>query len=410
MEHQKHILVVAQYFYPEQFRINDICEEWVKRGYKVTVVTGIPNYPQGRFYEGYGWFSNRHEIWNGVEIIRIPLTPRRRGPIMLALNYLSFVVSGWFWARFTKLKPTHVFIYEVSPMSQGLVGVWLAERRRIPCSIYVTDLWPDNFEIITGIRHRLIVGPLERMTQRIYKGCNRIFTSSESFIGSIARRGVPADKLQFWPQYAEEFYKPVAPEAVPPEDKILPQNGRFKILFAGNIGEAQGLGVLVETAQILRRKGCDGIQFCIVGEGRYKQTLVQRVTDAGVSDLFSFHTKVPATKVPALFAQADASLICLARNEVFAMTIPAKTQSCLACGKPVIVCADGEIREIVERAGCGATAPAADADRLADAVMSLAARSAEEMERLAANARAYYSRHFAKEMLLDRMDEYIANN
>ena len=130
---KKHILVIAQYFYPEQFRINDICTEWVKRGYKVTVVTGIPNYPQGKYYDGYGLFKKRKETYNGIEIIRIPLVPRGNNSIMLALNYLSFVVSGFFWKMFTKIKADYVFIFEVSPMTQALPGVWYAKKRKIPC-------------------------------------------------------------------------------------------------------------------------------------------------------------------------------------------------------------------------------------------------------------------------------------
>lgn len=409
MENKKHILVIAQYFHPEQFRINDICTEWIKRGYKVTVVTGIPNYPQGRFYKGYGWFKNRYEIWNGIEIIRIPLISRGHSSIKLALNYFSFVVSGWFWSHFTKINPSLIFIYEVSPITQALVGVWLAERRKIPCHIYVTDLWPDNFEIITGIRNRLIIGPIEKLTKRIYKGCDKIFTSSESFIGSISKLGVPKNKLIFWPQYAEDFYKPVNSDKIPTTDKIFPINDKFKILFAGNIGEAQGLGVLIDAAKILREKGKDNIQFCIVGDGRYKNTLIKQINDCHLNEFFVLHSKVPATVIPNLFAQTEASLICLSKNEVFAMTIPAKTQSCLACGKPIIVCADGEIRDIIQKARCGVTAAASDANGLAEMIICLANKSKEELDQLSANARNYYCEHFDKNMLLNKMDQHIAN-
>ena len=141
---KKHILVIAQYFYPEQFSINDICTEWVKRGYKVTVITGIPNYPQGKYYNGYGLFKKRKETYNGIEIIRIPLIPRGKNAIMLALNYLSFVISGFFWKLFTKIEADYVFIFEVSPMTQALPGVWYAKKRKIPCYLYVQDLWPEN--------------------------------------------------------------------------------------------------------------------------------------------------------------------------------------------------------------------------------------------------------------------------
>ena len=141
---KKHILIVSQYFYPEQFRINDIAAEWVKRGHKVTVLTGIPNYPQGKFYDGYSWRKNRREVWNGVDIIRIPLFARGKSSIGMILNYFSFVISGFFWKCFTKLKADVVFTFEVSPMTQALIGVWYSKKHKIPNYLYVQDLWPEN--------------------------------------------------------------------------------------------------------------------------------------------------------------------------------------------------------------------------------------------------------------------------
>lgn len=128
-EIKTHILVVAQYFYPEQFRINDICIEWINRGYQVTVLTGIPNYPQGKYYAGYGLFKKRKENYKGIEILRIPLIPRGNNPVMLVLNYISFVISGYFWKAFTSIKADYVFIFEVSPMTQALPGVWYAKKK-----------------------------------------------------------------------------------------------------------------------------------------------------------------------------------------------------------------------------------------------------------------------------------------
>ena len=185
---KQHILVVSQYFYPEDFRINDICKEWVKRGYKVTVLTGIPNYPQGKFYKGYSWFRGRRETYEGMGIIRIPLIPRGHNALMLMLNYISFVISGWFWKTFTGLKADRVFICEVSPMTQALPGVWYAKRRRIPCSIYVQDLWPENVEIVTGLHNKHILGAIDRMVDGIYQKCDKIYATSPSFVKRLEER------------------------------------------------------------------------------------------------------------------------------------------------------------------------------------------------------------------------------
>ena len=238
---KKHILVVSQYFYPEQFRINDICEQWVKDGYEVTVLTGIPNYPQGDFYDGYGISKRRKETWRGIEIIRIPICPRKTGKVKLALNYMSFVVSGLFWSLFTKLKADVVFIYEVSPVTQALPGVWYAKRRKIPCYLYVLDLWPENVESVLGIHNKFILGAIGTLVDYIYKRCDIIFTSSRSFIEKIKNRGVKKEKLEFWPQYAEEFYQKYDGKF----ECEIPRDGVLNLTFAGNIGYAQGLDVLV---------------------------------------------------------------------------------------------------------------------------------------------------------------------
>ena len=267
---KKHILVIAQYFYPEQFRINDICTEWVKRGYKVTVITGIPNYPQGKYYKGYGLFKKRKETYNGIDIIRIPLIPRGNNAILLALNYLSFVVSGFFWKVFTKIKADFVFIFEVSPMTQALPGVWYAKKRKIPCYLYVQDLWPENVEIITGIKNKHIINVIGKMVDYIYSKCTRIFTTSTSFVESINKRGVPLQRIEYWPQYAEDFYVPLEKT----NSSEIPKDNAFNIIFAGNIGNAQGLEILPIAAALIKAQNIDcNIRFNIIGDGRFKKNL-----------------------------------------------------------------------------------------------------------------------------------------
>lgn len=401
----KHILVIAQYFYPEQFRINDICSEWVKRGYKVTVLTGIPNYPEGKFYNSYGIFKKRKEIYNGVSIIRIPLVPRGNNSVMLSLNYLSFVVSGFLWNLFTRLKTDHVFIYEVSPMTQALPGIWYAQKRRIPCYLYVTDLWPENVEIAAGIKNKQVLGFIGLMVDYIYKRCNRIFTSSESFIEAIAERGVSRKKLEYWPQYAEDYYKKLDKRLI----SEIPQDTAFNIIFAGNIGVAQGLDILPETARILKSRNVD-VRFNIVGDGRYKQTLMDMVNEFQVTEMFKFICKQAPNKIPAFMAACDATLISLSKSKVFSITLPAKTQSCLACGIPILVSADGEIQNVINNAEAGLCSDAGDFQALADNIEKLTKSSPDQLMKMAQNATDYYKLTFEKNKLLDRMDQWFSNN
>lgn len=401
-----HILVVSQYFYPEQLRANDICIEWVKRGYKVTVLTGIPNYPQGKFYEGYGLNKKRSEVWNGIEIIRIPLIPRGHNSLGLCLNYLSFVVSGFFWKCFTKIKADVVFNYETSPATQALIGIWFAKKRKIPCYLYVMDLWPDSVEIITGIHNKLLLAPLNSVVNYIYRKSAKIFTSSKSFISKMTERGVPPQKLEFWPQYAEDFYRPCSKSGALEIKKEIPDDEIFNIVFAGNIGYAQGLGILAETAAILKKENFI-IRFNIIGEGRYKNKMLEEIEKNNVVEYFNFFGKQPAEKIPLYMAYADAALICLSKSEVFAMTIPAKTQSCMACGLPILVSADGEVGKIVDEAECGFSSAAADAEGLAENIKKICALSENEIADMKKNSRLYYDKNFSKDMLMNKMDAYL---
>lgn len=401
---KKHILVIAQYFYPEQFRINDICTEWVKRGYKVTVVTGIPNYPQGKYYDGYGLFSKRKETYNGMDIIRIPLVPRGNTTIMLALNYLSFVVSGFFWKAFTKIKADYVFIFEVSPMTQALPGVWYARKRKIPCYLYVTDLWPENVEIVAGITNKRILNAIGVMVDYIYKRCDRIFTSSESFIQAIVDRGTEREKLEFWPYYAEEYYKPI--KELQEIDYEIPKDDFFNLIFAGNIGKAQGLEILPEVAKILANKDIY-VRFNVVGDGRFKEELINRVEDDDVSKYFNFIERKPPEYIPILMALSDVALISLAKSRVFAITIPSKVQSCLACGIPILVSGDGEVQEIVKKSKAGLYSNAGDVQGLASNLEILAKAPKRELEEMGKDALRYYDKNYKKEVLLNQIEKWF---
>lgn len=401
---KKHILVISQYFYPEQFRINDICTEWVKRGYKVTVITGIPNYPQGKYYEGYGLFKRRKEVYKDIKIIRIPLVPRGNSSIMLAFNYMSFVISGFFWNLFTRIKADFVFIFEVSPMTQALPGVWYAKKRRIPCFIYVQDLWPENFETLSGIKNKHIITLVGRMVDYIYSRCTKIFTTSRSFVASIMDRGVAKEKIEYWPQYAEDFYKPMERTSV----NEIPKDDAFNITFAGNIGASQGLDILPKAAALLKEYDMKiNIRFNIIGDGRYKETLIELVHLKGVSDMFNFIPEQPATAIPKFMAASDAAFLCLTDTPLFSMTIPAKLQSYMACGIPIIASAQGETNRIIEDANAGVYSSAGDARKLAESVIELQSNSNEQLIQLGLNAWSYYDRNFNKQELLDGMDKHF---
>ena len=398
MNKKKHILVVSQYFYPEQFRINDICTEWVKRGYKVTVLTGIPNYPQGEYFEGYDLVHKRTEEWNGIRIIRIPLIPRGHNSIGLVANYFSFVISGFIWKSLTKIKADYVFTFEVSPMTQALIGVWYAKKNKIPHYLYVQDLWPENVEIVTGIHSPLILKPIGKMVDYIYKNCDQIFATSPSFVKEICKRGVDEEKVHYWPQHAEEFYRPMEPSK--DRDK------RFTITFTGNIGYAQGLDILPKVAEKLKKRHTQ-VKFLIVGDGRYKDEFENEIRKRNVSEMFELIGRKPAEEIPQILADSDAAFLPFMDNPLFAMTIPAKLQSYMACGVPIVASATGETMRILEEAQCGICCEIGNVEQLVTAIQSMINWKSDKFQEIGNSAHKYYQRMFNKELMLVWMEDYF---
>ena len=396
---KKHILVVTQYFYPEQFRINDMCAEWVKRGYKVTVLTGYPNYPQGEYYDGYGWFKRTKQRWKGVNIIRIPLMARKQGSVRLALNYLSFVVSGLFWAMTTNIKADYVFTFEVSPMTQALIGVWYAKKRKIPHYLYVQDLWPENVEIVTGIHSPLVLKPIGAMVNYIYKNCDIIFGTSPSFVKEIQKRVKKnKGKVKYLPQYAEDFYKPVERKPVPE----IPDDDSFKIIFTGNIGKAQGLDILPKAAKLL--KGKENVKFVIVGDGRDKENFLKQIADNDVRDMFVMIDRQPPERIPELLVSCDAAFISFMADPLFEKTIPAKLQSYMACGMPIVAAASGETKRIIEEAQCGVCVDLGNTKNLVNEIIRMQTIRSEEMGEC---SQKYYCKHFEKALIMEHIEYYF---
>lgn len=400
---KKHILVISQYFYPEQFRINDMCTEWVKRGYKVTVVTGIPNYPQGVFFAGYDRQNRRSERWNGVDIIRLPILPRKTGSFNMVKNYFSFVWSGFWWNLKTKIKADYVFCFEVSPMTQALVAVWYAKKKEIPCYLYVQDLWPENVEIVTGIRSSVVIKPIEVMVNYIYKHCTHIFGTSPSFVKEIQKRCADKSKVSYWPQYAEEFYIPVERAVAIECCPEIPSDDSFKLCFTGNIGQAQGLEILPKAARILKD---ENVKFVIVGDGRSREKFEQAIKDNGVQNKFLLVGRQPAERIPFLLGCCDAAFISFQQEDLWTKTIPAKLQSYLACGMPIVAAAEGETERIVSEALCGLCSGIGNVEELANNIKKMLNMDILKMRK---NARSYFEENFQKKKLMDDIQLFFDN-
>lgn len=406
----KHILLISQYFYPETFRVNDMACEWVKRGYKVTVLTGIPNYPMGKYFDGYDKKHKTREIWNNVNIIRIPLIARGNSAnsilnsLGMVANYFSFIILGKKWVKSQEaanLNVDLVFTFEVSPMTQALIGLWYKKRYHVPTYLYVQDLWPENVETVTGIHNKFIIEPINRMVDKIYRKTDMIFTTSPSFVNAIINRKKLVDKrkVHYWPQYAEDFYKPMTPQ---PMSSIESSDNSYKIAFTGNIGTAQGLDVLPKAARLLKD---EAVKFIIVGDGRYQAEFEKQIDELAVREKFIMIPRVSSEKVPIILSNVDAGFISFNKTPLWENTIPAKLQSYMACGKAIIASASGETKRVITEAECGVCCDIGNPVSLADGIKKMMKLDSKVMGQ---KARMYFEEKFDKKKLMDEMDKFFS--
>ena len=269
----------------------------------------------------------------------------------------------------------------------------------MPLYLYAQDLWPENVQVITGIHNKLVIDPIQRMVDKIYNACDQIFVTSPSFVESVCERGISRDKVHYWPQYAEEFYVPMERRSV----AEIPNDGRFKMVFTGNIGYAQGLDILPKAAKILKEKGYEAkIRFIIIGDGRYKPQLEQEIE--AVKEMFILVPRQPAEKIPELLAACDVAFLSFSNNNLWKKTIPAKLQSYMACGMPVIASAEGETERVIRASDCGVCCRIGDAEGLANSIKKMITVDLKEMR---VRARQYYEEHFDKRTLMDSMEQYF---
>lgn len=393
------ILVISQYFYPETFRVNTLCEELVKRGHDVTVMTGYPQYPQGDIYEGYGFNIPYEKEWNGIRIERIKMRPRGHSALGLLLNCVTFVTEGYKWVHKCKEKYDVVYVFEVSPVTVGLPAIRYKKKFGTPVFFNVQDLWPENVEEVLGIHNKLVIGVINKIVDKIYRESDKILCSSNGFVENIANRGVPREKLVFWPQFCEEpnFEGITSPECY--------ADDYFNIVFTGNIGEAQGLDLLVDTAVKLKDTK---VRWFIVGDGRAKERLEKRIVKNNLKDHVVFVGRVSEEEANRYIYFANCAYLSFKKSKLFEMTLPAKLQSYMACGTPIIACASGESAGIIEDAECGFICDQ-NAEHIADMIQTEVLVS-KNLEIMGQNAKSYFDNYFTMDLVVDKLEKIMELN
>jgi colanic acid biosynthesis glycosyl transferase WcaI len=398
------ILVVSQYFWPENFRVNDLVKEWVQRGHQVTVLTGIPNYPTGKVFDAYREQPSAFSQFEGAQVVRVPMLPRGRGGLRLMLNYLSFVLGGAIWGlwRLRGIKADVIFVFEPSPVTVGLPAVWLGKFKKAPVVFWALDLWPETLAAIGVVRSPRVLSWVGHMVRFIYDRCDLVLGQSKGFLGSIAKHCSHQQKIRYFPSWAEDVFMDgdVAPA---PEVPVL-VNG-FNVVFAGNIGEAQDMPAVLDAAE--RLKDNSGIRWIIVGDGRKSEWLQAEVLKRGLQDRVLLPGRFPVERMPSFYAHADALLVSLRSDPVFSMTIPGKVQSYLMAGIPLLGMLDGEGAAVIRDANAGLTCDAGDGAGLAKAILAMAVLSPEKRRQIGLNGRRYAEKEFGRSELMDRLEALL---
>lgn len=390
----KKILVISQYFYPENFRINDLVLELEKRDYDITVLTGLPNYPTGEYFQGYSTEKCCDENWKGVQIYRCKLRARSKGTLNLIRNYISFVIQAK--RKMKEIKDDKfdaIYVFEVSPITVALPAISYKKKKHTPIIMNVQDLWPENIIAVTGMNNAFINFLIKIVVRYIYKNCDSILAASQSFVPNIqSYLKTGKEKVKFWPQYS----------VVKKEEKAknLFDVNYFNIIFTGNIGVAQGLDIAIEAAQQLRNTN---IHWHFVGDGRCLDDLKKSVRESNLDHCIKFYGRKEEKEIPQYLANADAALLILKPDPVFEMTIPAKLQTYMACGVPIIGCVSGEGKRMIEESKSGVVSSNISVEGLVDVCNRMLSMSKEEYAKLSMNSYEYGKKHFDKKIIIDQL-------
>ncbi|MDC8105117.1 glycosyltransferase family 4 protein [Chryseobacterium sp. PTM-20240506] len=397
------ILIITQYFYPENFKSNDLAFELKKKGHDVTVLTGLPNYPEGKIFEGYGVFKNRKQIVNGVKVIRSLLLPRGKGGgIRLFINYYSFAVFASIKAFLMGLnnKFDAIIVHEPSPITQYYPALLMNKIWKTPVYFWVMDLWPESLSIAGGVKNKWILNYYENVIKRFYKNSEKILITSQGFRKSINQKGNFDDKIIYFPNWAEDTISEGNKDFPIPS---LPDG--FKVMFAGNIGEAQDLDNIVKAALELRDK--KDIKFILVGDGRKMPFVKEFIEEHQLQETVFTMGRFPVEAMSSFFDKADVMLVTLKDDPIFNLTVPAKLQAYMSASKPVIAMLNGEGADNVKEADCGFTVSAGDYQSLANTILKASGLSKEVLTQLGENSRRYYEDNFRMSSCISNLENII---
>ena len=398
------VLVVSQYFWPENFRINDLVADLSRRGHTVTVLTGLPNYPGGRVFDEFRRRPSAYTTYRGAEVVRIPLLARGEGAARLVLNYLSFAVLASLlvpW-RLRGRRFDIVFVFAPSPSIVGLPA--LVARRLFGGKIFywLQDLWPETLTAVGAVRPGPLLDLVGRLSRYIYRQSDLLLTPTRGLGRYLAAEFGRGTRIEYLPNWADAA--DCQPEAATGPERPSGEKGMFEILYAGNIGDAQDLPAILDAADALRSKP---VRWLIAGTGRRADWLAAEVIRRGLGDNVRLLGLQPREAMPELFAEADALVLSLQREPVFAMSMPSRLQSYLSAGRPILGMVDGDTADVIAEARAGLVAPAGDGAGLARNAIALMQMPEAERRAMGERGRAHVRHVFCRDRQVQRIEAWM---
>ncbi len=396
------LLIITNHFYPESFRVNDIAFNRLERGDEVTVLTSIPDYPEGKFHKGYSLFKRRVENVAGVKVIRVPIIPRGKGgKLRMIMNYSSSVFFFFFYSLYQALFRRYdaVFVHDTSPTFICSPAQRVGRIQKIPVHHWILDMWPESLTA-GGIDGGWIYNAILKKMKSYYRRDKKIFISSRGFRKILVERGVPDEKIVYLPNWCDDAVDTKDESVSLPE---LPSG--FVVMFAGNLGEAQNLENVLQAAKICSLDKT--IHFVFVGDGRKKQWMEEYISYECLGDTVHLVGRYPPSSMMYFFDMASVLLVSLNDKLVFNMTLPAKVQSYMVARKPILGVLKGEGADIISEADCGWTVDPNNPQAIADKIIEISKLPKEELELLGSNGCSFYKNHFTKEICMKILDENL---
>jgi len=397
------VLLLTQWYPPEpQKVVADIAVQLREMGHEVTVLTGYPNFPSGKLYDGYRMRLVMREEIEGVPVIRVPLFPdHSRSILRRALNLLSFAAMATFIGPF--VVPRVDVLYVIQPVTSLVPAVVISRCGWVPVVFEVQDLWPETLKAAGFVRNRALLSIVGAAMKLVYRFVDGIRFISPGFCENLRSRGIPEAKLWMIPNWVDvEWYQPLPPD--PELAESLGLSGKFNVMFAGTMGHAQDLGTVLDAADRLR--DIDKVQFVMVGGGTLRDALKNEAQQRGLSNV-RFLGTYPQNEIARIQSIADVLLVHLRDEALFRITIPHKTLGYMACGKPVLIGVAGDAADVVMGAGAGLSCRPSDPDSMAEAVRRFYRMPESERHAMGFRARNAAVQQFSRQELVGCIGEML---